>query len=171
MKKDIFILLILIGFVSCSNGQNKDYSKDIIGCWKSINAYYEIKSNYPKIDSLVIADLKEYTKEINDNLYITKIEEGIINEYDENKTSNNNPLTYSLRGDTIYIRGTFRQSRSKAKICISNDTLYIETESSVEFNRLLRRQKKYVKIPKDIKLEKMVRHAIAVRVNDCDQYQ
>jgi len=62
MKKNIFIVLLLVGFTACSNSQTKDYSTEIIGCWKTIKMDYEIKSNYPNIDSLVLDDRKKSMK-------------------------------------------------------------------------------------------------------------
>jgi len=174
MKKYILILLTFICLVSCSNGQNKkdvDYSTEIMGCWRMVDMYYEVKSNYPEIDSLVLKDAQEFIERVKSTSNTTKFFEDLVIDFDENGKPSKNPAVYFLKEDSLYTRGTFRQDESSARITIKNDTLYLEMDSYREFKKVLRKQKKNREIPKDIKLEKMIRHAIAVRVGDCDQYQ
>jgi hypothetical protein len=183
--RNIFILFLFVLFSSCSNSQTKniskdssetngiDYSKEILGCWKFYDAKYEIESNYSFIDSLLLVDKQNLIDEIKKNSFVTKFFKNMMNEYDKNGIPDENPATYYIQNDSIFIRGTFRQDKSSGKISIINDTLYLQENASKEFKKFLLDLKWDYKmdIPKDIKLEKMIRHAILIRVQNCDQYR
>jgi len=108
-----------------------------------------------------------------DNPHVVRFLEDKMSEYAKDGIPDNNPLIYSLVGDSIFMRGTFRPDKSKAKIFIKNDTLYLELNTSREFRRFVNSLEwdYNMETPKDIKLEKMVRYVTFVRVHDCDQYQ
>jgi len=116
---------------------------------------------------------KRFIEEMKEESRITKFFEDLVVEFDENGKPNRNPSTYSLSNDSIFMRGTFRQDKNSGKIKIIKDTLYLEKNSYKEFEIFLLDLKWDYKmdVPKDIKLEKIVRYVTFVRVHDCDQYQ
>jgi hypothetical protein len=135
--------------------------------------YYEVKSNYTGIDSLILEDRKKSIEEKKEKPHIIKFIKSKMYEFDECGVSGDNPSIYSLEGDSLFLRGTFRQDEDEGKIIIVKDTLYWKLNAIGEFNSFLLDLKWDYKmdIPKDIKIEKMVRHVVCVRVPDCDRYK
>lgn len=172
MQQQVLIFFLFIFFTAC-NGQTKksiDYSNHILGCWKAVEMYYEVKSNYSQIDSMILENRKGSAEKRIHKDHIISILKGIINEYHEGKPDNN-PSNYYLKGDSLFMQGTLRPDRSKGKMNIVNDTLFFELIASTEFQNLVSRLEWDHKIipPKDLKLEKMVRHVTFIRVHDCDK--
>jgi len=174
MKKNIFIVLLLIGFASCSNSQTKDYSTEIIGCWEFRDEYFEIKSNYSIIDSFVMAYKQIDIENQKVVPYVLKINNENIFDFQVNGKYNGNPGTYQINNDSITIQGEIRRDdKLTSKIIIQNDTLYLIASVPNVYRNILRRHKSKLKmdIPEDLKLKEMIRYTICVRAQNCDRYQ
>lgn len=145
-----------------------DYTTEILGCWKPVEMHYEVKSNYPAIDSMVLNDRKKSAGEKMGKRHIINIAKGTISQNDENGVDEN-PTTYYLKGDSLFMESYVRRDKSKAKIRIVNDSLYLDLNILREFSYFVDNMEWHYKVvpPEDLKLEKMTRHVVLVRVPDC----
>lgn len=182
MKKNILLLLILIGFVSCSNGQNrnnldetKNLSKDIIGCWKVCDVRYEVKSNSILFDSLFLVNRKKFVDEAKKKIYISKFFiDGMVKDFQSDGTPFGYDEYYVIKGDSLITHNNIRyDSRSASKISIKNDTLHLETSVFKELDKVYTDLKwgGEVEIPDNITIEVAKKYATFIRIRDCDQYQ
>jgi len=103
---------------------------------------------------------------------VMKFSGDLVDEFENGKPSGN-PSTYYITGDTLYMRGTFRQDENKSKIRISNDTLYMEVQLYTKFSSIKWHYKLDVPEnvnPEDVEIERSVRYITCVRAEDCDKY-
>ena len=187
MKQNVFIAAALICMAACTTSvQTKpDYSEAILGCWELYDVHYDIKTNYPEIDSIVKKILYERLEESKKAALVSKFfRDKTSRVYDRNGSMKGHVDIYNLTGDSLSIQSTVRSdAKSTSKIMISNDTLYYELRIERTFYYTLMdlrwdsRKKGGVLFQKDIpeeedvKFERITRYATCVRVKDCDQYK
>ncbi|MDH6309485.1 hypothetical protein M2451_003833 [Dysgonomonas sp. PFB1-18] len=171
MKQKIIILLLLIGSTSCSS-QTKDYSKEILGCWKIIDTQYEIKSNYPHIDAIADSIYMRIRKEnLERGGWIKFLEGNILQSFEENGKQEGFDNYYRVDGGSLFVQNSIRDDdKLMLKLIIRNDTLFMEANLPVLFTKTIYDIEWILEqdLPDDIKPEKMIRYTTFIRVPDCD---
>lgn len=170
MRRNISILILLISFVFCSKGQSNDYSKEILGCWKMIDKWYELESNYPTIDSIVKNMKDPFTSGDVQNPYIINFSNDYGKYYEKGKAVGHSDFQYKINGNRMDIENS---DFKYFDLFLENDTLLLISDSDDSLDRIISdlEWSYNLDVPKDIKSENLIRKIVCIRVKDCDQYQ
>jgi len=111
MKRNAIILFMLLAVISCGNGQAKkqtesvkDYSREIIGCWKMVDKQFKLESNYPTVDSIVGKMKDSFTRGEIKNPYIIKFFNGFGKYYEEESESDgHSDFRYKIENNRLYM--------------------------------------------------------------------
>jgi len=177
MKRNAIILFVLLVVISCGKGEIRkqtesvnDYSKEIIGCWKVVDMQFELKSNYPKIDSILEDIRNPFAGGDINEFYTMKFFNGFGKYYEEEETEGFSGFRYKIENNRLYMGDS---DFEYFDLSFNNDTLLLITDYRDFFEGIVGKLKwdYKVDVPKDIKPKKLLRYVTCIRIEDCDKYK